>query len=80
MDAASNVARDGDLLGGGWYSTEDLALLLGVDPSTVRRWRTARPPQGPPFVRLSSRMTIYSVQDVRAWLKSRRIDPSNEAA
>jgi predicted DNA-binding transcriptional regulator AlpA len=80
MDEASIQPRDGDLLGGGWYTTEDLAHLLGVDPSTVRRWRTARPPQGPPFVRLSARMTLYSVHDVRAWLKSRRIDPSNKAA
>jgi predicted DNA-binding transcriptional regulator AlpA len=80
MDMPSNVAHERDLLGGGWYTTEDLAQLLGVDPSTVRRWRTAQPVQGPPFVRLSSRMTLYSVDDVRAWLESRRIDPSGEAA
>ena len=29
---------------------EELAGMLGVDPSTLRRWRTARPRQGPPFV------------------------------
>jgi hypothetical protein len=38
-----------DLLDGGWFTTEELAGMLGVDPSTLRRWRTARPPQGPPL-------------------------------
>jgi transposase-like protein len=32
-----------DLLDGGWFTTEELARMLGVDPSTLRRWRTARP-------------------------------------
>ena len=33
-----------DLLDGGWFTTEELARMLGVDPSTLRRWRTARTP------------------------------------
>ncbi|MEU7883467.1 helix-turn-helix transcriptional regulator [Microbispora bryophytorum] len=68
-----------DLLEGGWYTTEELARLLKVDPSTVRRWRTSRPVQGPPFVQLSSRLTLYSVRDVERWLSSRRTDPSEAA-
>ncbi|MBN9734210.1 MULTISPECIES: helix-turn-helix domain-containing protein [unclassified Pseudonocardia] len=68
-----------DLLLGRWYSTDELAELLGVDPSSVRRWRTARPPQGPPFVRVSSRVTMYSAADVETWLRSRRIDPGRAA-
>jgi hypothetical protein len=67
------------LLDGPWYSTEELALLLGVDASSVRRWRTSDPPQGPPFVRLSSRVTIYSASDVEAWLRTKRIDPERAA-
>lgn len=59
----------------GWYRTEELAQLLKVDPSTVRRWRTARPPQGPPFVKLSERVTLYSAADVQQWLADRRVDP-----
>ncbi|MCH6171747.1 helix-turn-helix transcriptional regulator [Pseudonocardia alaniniphila] len=59
-----------------WYSTEELAELLGVDPSSVRRWRTAQPPQGPPFVKVSPRRTIYSITDVEVWLRKQRIDPS----
>ena len=70
---------DSDLLAGRWYSTEELADLLGVDASSVRRWRTSNPLQGPPFVRLSSRLTIYSAGDVESWLRSRRIDPERAA-
>jgi hypothetical protein len=68
-----------ELLAGRWYSTEDLAVLLGVDPSSIRRWRTANPPQGPPFVKLSARVTIYNADDVEAWLRRRRIDPERAA-
>jgi predicted DNA-binding transcriptional regulator AlpA len=67
------------LLRGGWYSTEELADMLGVDSSTIRRWRTARPAQGPPFVRLSSRVTLYSARDVERWLARRRVDPEEAA-
>ena len=69
----------GDLLDGDWLSTEDLATLLGVDSLTIRRWRTARPTQGPPFVRLHSRVTVYSPADVRRWLERRRTDPERAA-
>jgi hypothetical protein len=41
-----------------WYTTEQLATLLGVDPSSLRRWRTSRPPEGPAFVRVSPRHII----------------------
>jgi hypothetical protein len=56
-----------------WYSTNELANLLGIDPSSLRRWRTAQPPQGPPFIRISPRRTLYSSQDVANWLQTRRI-------
>ena len=68
-----------DLLDGGWFTTEELARMLGVDPSTLRRWRTTRPRQGPPFICLSSRVTLYSARDVRRWLATRRIDPGRAA-
>lgn len=67
------------LLRGEWLTTEALARLLGVDASTVRRWRTSIPVQGPPFVQLSERVTMYSTYDVEQWLRSRRIDPSEAA-
>jgi predicted DNA-binding transcriptional regulator AlpA len=67
------------LLGGHWYTTEQLAQLLGVDGSTIRRWRTATPMQGPPFVHISDRVVIYYAVDVEQWLASRRTDPSEAA-
>jgi predicted DNA-binding transcriptional regulator AlpA len=67
------------LLRGDWLTTDELAHVLGVDSSTVRRWRTSRPVQGPPFVQLSERVTMYSAYDVEQWLRSRRIDPSEAA-
>ncbi|QJY49052.1 helix-turn-helix transcriptional regulator [Pseudonocardia broussonetiae] len=62
-----------------WFTTEELADLLGVDPSSVRRWRTATPPEGPPFVRVSTRHTIYARTDIEAWLEQHRTDPGNAA-
>lgn len=68
-----------ELLGGRWHSTEELATLLGVDASSLRRWRTSRPAQGPPFVKLSSRVTVYSALDVESWLRTQRVDPGRAA-
>ncbi|MCZ4102284.1 helix-turn-helix transcriptional regulator [Streptomyces sp. H39-C1] len=67
------------LLADGWYTTGEIARLLRVDASSVRRWRTARPPQGPPFVRLSERVVMYGAADVERWLAGRRIDPAQAA-
>ncbi len=75
----SELPSGSNLLDCDWLSTEELARMLGVDPSTIRRWRTARPPRGPPFVRLSSRVTVYSSSDVRGWLERRRTDPERAA-
>jgi predicted DNA-binding transcriptional regulator AlpA len=68
------------LVDGRWFTTEELGTLLNVDPSTVRRWRTSRPPQGPPFVQLSDRVIVYSASDVEAWLQSKRVDPARATA
>ncbi|MFJ6619630.1 helix-turn-helix transcriptional regulator [Kitasatospora sp. NPDC091335] len=69
-----------DLLHSGWYTAEELAPLLKVDPSTLRRWRNAKPPQGPPFVRLANRTVVYSIPDTQAWLLSHRIVPAESEA
>ncbi|EHR50571.1 hypothetical protein SacmaDRAFT_2320 [Saccharomonospora marina XMU15] len=66
-------------LDGKWYTTEELARLLGVDGSTLRRWRTAEPMQGPPFVRMTSRVTMYSAHDVEQWLRRHRVEPERAA-
>lgn len=62
-----------------WLTTDELAGILNIDPSTLRRWRTARPPQGPPFVPVSDRVTLYSAIDIEHWLRSRRVDPAQAA-
>jgi hypothetical protein len=67
------------LLDGSWYTSKDLAELLHVDASTIRRWRTSRPPQGPAFIQVSDRVYMYNSNDVEAWLASRRMDPGTAA-
>lgn len=64
---------------GYWYSSKELAELLHVDASTIRRWRTSRPPRGPAFARVSNRVYVYNSNDVEAWLASRRVDPGEAA-
>ncbi|MFE7746693.1 helix-turn-helix transcriptional regulator [Nocardia sp. NPDC057455] len=71
---------DTRLVDGKWYSTAELALLLGIDPSSLRRWRTANPPCGPAFVRVSPRVVKYAAGDIEVWLQRRRTDPSEAAA
>ncbi len=56
-------------------TTEELAEMLRVDASTIRRWRTSRPRFGPPFIHMSDRVTKYDLVDVRRWLAQRRVDP-----
>ncbi|MGC4891190.1 helix-turn-helix transcriptional regulator [Micromonospora sp. DT227] len=58
-----------------FMSTEELAELLDVDPSTIRRWRTASPVQGPPFIQISDRVVKYATADVEQWLTGRRVVP-----
>lgn len=67
---------DGNMVDGQWFSTDELAKLIGVDSSTLRRWRTSKPAQGPAFVRFTSKVTKYSARDVETWLRAHRIDPN----
>lgn len=61
------------------YTTRELAKLLKVDPSTIRRWRTTSSPQGPAFIALSPRHFLYRAVDVCQWLEQRRVDPGAPA-
>ncbi|MFE4831255.1 helix-turn-helix domain-containing protein [Streptomyces sp. NPDC056672] len=76
---ATTTAEPAALLPGPWYSTEELARILHVDPSTLRRWRTAHPRQGPPHVKISKRVTLYSARDVEHWIAQRRVSPGPAA-
>ncbi|MGW5318943.1 helix-turn-helix transcriptional regulator [Nocardia thailandica] len=67
------------LVDGTLYTTAELASILGIDSSSLRRWRTANPPCGPAYVRVSPRVVKYSAEDVEAWLLSLRTDPAEAA-
>ena len=61
-------------------TTEEVARMLRVDSSTLRRWRTANPVQGPPFIPMSDRVVMYDASDVVGWLRDRRTAPGTVAA
>jgi predicted DNA-binding transcriptional regulator AlpA len=67
-DVAARFTSEDDILTDGMLSTKELAALIGVDTSTLRRWRTSEPPAGPPFVPISGRVTKYRKSDVRRWI------------
>jgi len=57
-------------------------ILHGLDTEDLpdkAMYVPARPRQGPPFICLSSRVTLYSAHDVQRWLAARRIDPGQAA-
>lgn len=62
-----------DVLEDVFLSNAQLAELIGVDASTFRRWRTAEPPEGLPFISISGRVTKYCRSDVRRWIAQRRV-------
>lgn len=68
------------LVDGRWYTTAQLAAVLGIDSSSLRRWRTANPPCGPAYVKVSPRVVKYSATDVETWLQGLRTDPAQAAA
>ena len=62
-----------------WLTTNEAAEIIGVTGSALRRWRTSRPRQGPPFVDFSSNTKRYALHDVEEWLMQRRVDPGSVA-
>ncbi|MEV5652913.1 helix-turn-helix domain-containing protein [Nocardia sp. NPDC052254] len=79
MSVVSTMRQRTVLEPGGWYTTEEVAAMLRVDASSLRRWRTARPPQGPPFVTISDRTTRYNGADLITYLNGKRVDPTAAA-
>lgn len=61
------------------YTTKEAADKIGVNESTMRRWRNADPPQGPAFVQVSKRKFKYFEVDIEAYLQTNRNDPSEAA-
>jgi predicted DNA-binding transcriptional regulator AlpA len=56
-------------------STKILAAETGFRSQTFDKWRCARPPRGPKYIRLGGRIR-YRREDVDAWLASRTVDPA----
>ena len=51
--------------------------LMGVAPQTLARWRCEG--GGPPFIRVG-RKIMYAVEDITAWMNSRRVASTSELA
>jgi predicted DNA-binding transcriptional regulator AlpA len=52
-------------------TTEQTASVLGVSPWTLFAWRKRG--TGPPYVRFSRQAIRYSMDDLTAWLRTRRV-------
>lgn len=50
-------------------STSEAAHYLGLDPGTLKRWRTKT--GGPPFTKVSANRARYSFESLRAWAAER---------
>ena len=57
--------------------TPEAARVLGLSSSTLEKMRLTG--DGPPFVRLGARAVGYAVDDLCAWLQSRRSSSTSDA-
>ncbi|MGX1773677.1 helix-turn-helix transcriptional regulator [Nocardia brasiliensis] len=57
------------------YSTGQVSQILGVDASTLRRWRRETPAEGPGFIQISERVAKYPESDLEAYLQARHVKP-----
>ncbi|MBJ7327276.1 MAG: helix-turn-helix domain-containing protein [Chthoniobacterales bacterium] len=55
-----------------FYTTVQMANILNVDPSTLRRWRRLEKPNGPKATCISERTWRYHHADFVEWLNTRR--------
>jgi hypothetical protein len=55
-----------------FYTTKEMAKILKVDPSTLRRWRRLKIPKGPKATCISERTWRYYHADFVEWMNERR--------
>ena len=55
-----------------FYTTEEMAKILKVDSSTLRRWRRLKIPKGPKATCISERTWRYYHADFVGWMNERR--------
>ena len=53
-------------------SREQMAALLGISPQTLLRWEGER---RIPFCRLSQKVTLYVLEDVVAFIRTKTVPP-----
>ncbi|MFD0261777.1 helix-turn-helix domain-containing protein [Kitasatospora indigofera] len=56
------------------YTNEEAARILKVSVTTLRRWRSQEPAQGPAFIRIGGRIS-YRHQDLADYLSNNRVVP-----
>jgi predicted DNA-binding transcriptional regulator AlpA len=54
-----------------YLRTPAAAEHIGAAAQTLERWRIEG--NGPPFVRLSSKLVVYDVEDLDAWCAARKV-------
>jgi predicted DNA-binding transcriptional regulator AlpA len=54
-------------------TTQQVADMLGVKPSTLRNWRCAK--TGPPFIRITKRSVKYAQADIDRYVAERTVTP-----
>jgi excisionase family DNA binding protein len=55
-------------------TTDELATFLRVPVRTLEAWRQARPPKGPPFLRVGGQIR-YRPEAVQEWLNRQETTP-----
>ncbi|MGH9350875.1 MAG: helix-turn-helix transcriptional regulator [Terriglobia bacterium] len=63
---------------GALLNTEQAAAFLGLSPDTLKFWRVNGHQNGPPFYKLHRRAVRYSMDDLKAWLRLRRVESEAE--
>lgn len=59
-------------------STPQLAEKLGLTPNTLEKWRLRG--EGPAYLRVGESQVRYDSRDVDAWLDTRRVTSTSQAA
>jgi hypothetical protein len=49
-----------------------VSRIIGIKPKTLQNWRSLG--RGPAYLKLGGKV-VYSLDDLRKWLESRRVEP-----
>lgn len=54
-------------------TTEEIAMLLKLSPSTIKAWRVKK--MGPAYIRITGRTCRYRMKDITEWLQKKALKP-----